>query len=142
LTSRYSNDSDRQHRSRRTNQSIAVGRHRRIVHRYCHLGHVSHPPKRHLDWFSRFRRVRRCPEQTDTNHETCSVGRNRPHLCYAFDAPTDSLKYYTLLYGTRNSFLWHIYCDFYRFCVACFSTHPADPSRVMRLRFFAPVRQR
>jgi len=40
--------------------------------------------KRHLDWYSRFCTAHPCDKHTDrhTDHATCDVGSNRPHLMY------------------------------------------------------------
>jgi len=45
--------------------------------------HTSQPPSGHLDQFSRFCTVHPCVQHTHghTDHATCDICRNRPHLC-------------------------------------------------------------
>ena len=46
---------------------------------------VSPLPKRHLDWFSHFCTAHPCDQHTNrhTDHATCDICSNRPHLCTA-----------------------------------------------------------
>jgi len=48
---------------------------------------MSLTPKRHLDRFTRFCTAHPCAQHTDTHrhtdHATCDICRNKPHLCDA-----------------------------------------------------------